>query len=117
MIRRFKKRERKWSEFPDKNAFQLNDTHPTLAVIELLRILVDEEGLEHDFAWSLVYKSFAYTNHTLLPEALESWGVDMLGKLLPRHLEIIYHVNYLFLEKISHKYPYDNEKLSKLSCI
>ncbi|KAL4464877.1 hypothetical protein ABPG74_011438 [Tetrahymena malaccensis] len=116
-IRRFKKKRKEWKEWPKYNALQLNDTHPALAIVELMRILTDIEGLEYEEAWELVYNSFAYTNHTILPEALEKWGVDLLGNLLPRHLEIIYNINHIFLEKISRKYPNDWRKLSALSLV
>jgi len=89
IVRRFKKKPRKWSEFPTKVAIQLNDTHPALAVVELLRVFIDIEGLDHETAWNIVNKTCAYTNHTVLPEALERWGIDIIGTLLPRHLEII----------------------------
>jgi starch phosphorylase len=79
--------------FADKNKIQLNDTHPAIGTIELLRILVDEEKLSFEEAWNVVYNTFSYTNHTVLPEALEKWSVELLGKLLPRHLEIIYIIN------------------------
>lgn len=96
---------------------QLNDTHPALAIVELLRVLVDIEKMEFEFAWEIVYKSFSYTNHTILPEALEKWGIDLLGNLLPRHLEIIYIINFIFLEKVSKKFPNDGARLSSLSII
>lgn len=102
---------------PSKVAIQLNDTHPALGIVELLRILIDEERLEMDFAWSLVYKVFAYTNHTVLPEALEKWSVDLIGRLLPRHLELIYLINHFFMEKVGNKYPGDFDKMSRLSIV
>eukprot|EP01017_Pseudomicrothorax_dubius_P016537 TRINITY_DN1876_c0_g1_i6.p1 TRINITY_DN1876_c0_g1~~TRINITY_DN1876_c0_g1_i6.p1 ORF type:complete len:867 (+),score=250.05 TRINITY_DN1876_c0_g1_i6:61-2661(+) len=117
IIRRFKKRKRSWKDFPEKVCVQLNDTHPGLAIIELLRILIDIEGLEREQAWSIVGKTFAYTNHTVLPEALEKWGVDLIGSLLPRHLEMIYEVNYFWLEKVGQKFPGDDGKLASLSII
>lgn len=79
--------------------------------------MIDVEGFEVEFAWELVYKSFAYTNHTVLPEALETWGIDLLGNLLPRHLELIYLINFIFLDKIAKKYPNDLQKLSRMSLI
>lgn len=88
IVRRFKKTNRKWSEFPDQVAIQLNDTHPTLAIVELQRILVDKEGLEWQTAWDIVTKTFSYTNHTVLPEALEKWSVPLIQNLLPRHLQV-----------------------------
>lgn len=112
-----KKRPRDWKDWPEKVTLQLNDTHPALAIVELLRILIDVEGFEVEFAWELVYKSFAYTNHTVLPEALETWGIDLLGNLLPRHLELIYLINFIFLDKIAKKYPNDLQKLSRMSLI
>lgn len=117
VIRRFKKRKRDWKEWPEKVAIQLNDTHPAMAIVELLRVLVDQEGMGLEFAWELVYKSFSYTNHTILPEALEKWGIDLLGNLLPRHLEIIYIINFIFLEKVSKKFPNDMGRLNSLSII
>lgn len=82
-----------------------------------MRILTDVEGLEYEEAWEIVYNSFAYTNHTILPEALEKWSVDLLQNLLPRHLEIIFNINHIYLEKISRKYPNDWRKLSTLSLV
>lgn len=117
IVRRFKKSKRAWSEFPDQVAIQLNDTHPTLAIVELQRILIDTEGLEWDEAWNIVTKSFGYTNHTVLPEALEKWSVPLLQNLLPRHLQIIYDVNLYFLQIVEKRFPNDREMLSRVSII
>ncbi|KAK6201704.1 releases glucose-1-phosphate from glycogen [Scheffersomyces amazonensis] len=118
IVRRFKKNHKNnWNKFPDQVAIQLNDTHPTLAIVELQRIFVDLEGLEWSKAWSIVTKVFAYTNHTVLPEALEKWPVDLLGRLLPRHLEIIYDINFFFLKDVEKKYPGDRDILGKVSII
>lgn len=92
IVRRFKKSKKAWKEFPHNVAIQLNDTHPTLAIPELQRILVDEESLDWDTAWSIVVNTFGYTNHTVMAEALEKWSVPLVGHLLPRHLQIIYEV-------------------------
>jgi starch phosphorylase len=111
VIRRFLKKEgRQWEELPDKVAFQLNDTHPAISIPELLRILIDEHKLDWHLAWKLTTRVFAYTNHTVLPEALERWTVDLLGRLLPRHLEIIYFINHIFMEKVAEKYVHDSRK-------
>ncbi|MEI6897456.1 MAG: glycogen/starch/alpha-glucan phosphorylase [Psychromonas sp.] len=117
ILRRFKRANSDWSLLPKKVAIQLNDTHPTIAIPELMRILVDEERLEWDFAWSLCQQTFAYTNHTLLPEALEKWSVALFEKVLPRHLEIIYEINHQFLKLVEEKWPGDNDKKAKLSII
>lgn len=117
ILRRFKRANSDWSLLPEKVAIQLNDTHPTIAIPELMRILVDEERLDWDFAWSLCQKTFAYTNHTLLPEALEKWSVSLFEKVLPRHLEIIYEINRQFLDLVEEKWPADNQKKEKLSII
>ena len=117
IIKKYKKLKLPWKDFHKYNCIQLNDTHPTLAIIELLRILMDEYYLDYKEAFKIVKKSFNYTNHTVLPEALEKWGADIFKKILPRHLELIYLVNFVFLEKIKIKYPNNNEKLSKLSII
>lgn len=117
IVRRFKKTRKPWREFTDQIAIQLNDTHPTLAVVELQRVLVDLEGLSWDEAWAIVTKTFAYTNHTVMAEALEKWPVDLIQKLLPRHMEIIYDINLFFLQSVEKKFPKDRELLSKVSII
>ena len=104
------------SAFSDKNAIQLNDTHPSIAVCELMRVLVDEEDLAWDDAWSIVGKTFGYTNHTILPEALEKWSVDLMGHLLPRCLEIIYAINWNWLESLRKRGATDT-MMSRLSLI
>jgi len=103
--------------FPDKVAIQLNDTHPSLAIAELMRVFLDIEKLDWDVAWDLVVRTCAYTNHTVLPEALERWTVSMIGNMLPRHLEIIYEINYRFLEQVSHKWPGDMDRLKRMSLV
>ena len=102
---------------PDRVIFQLNDTHPVIAVPELMRILVDEKGFEWDEAWEITQKCFAYTCHTLLPEALEEWSVDLLGRLLPRHLEIIRKINDHFLEQVAAQFPGDDVRLHRMSIV
>jgi glycogen phosphorylase len=118
IIRRFKRDNQSWSAFPEKVAIQLNDTHPAVSIAELMRLLLDIEGLPWDEAWSICQKTFSYTNHTLLPEALETWSVPLFGRVLPRHLQIIYEINQRFLEnEVSVKWPGDVAKLQKLSII
>ncbi|CAM0134992.1 unnamed protein product [Umbelopsis sp. WA50703] len=117
IIRRFKKTERPWSEFPDQVAIQLNDTHPTLAVPELMRVLVDLEGLEWDEAWDIITRTFGFTNHTVLPEALEKWSVPMLEHLLPRHMQIIFDINLFFLQSVEKRFPNDRDLLASVSII
>ncbi|KIN08446.1 glycosyltransferase family 35 protein [Oidiodendron maius Zn] len=117
IVRRFKKTKRAWNQFSDQVAIQLNDTHPTLAIVELQRILVDLEGLEWDEAWAIVSKTFGYTNHTVLPEALEKWSVPLFQSLLPRHLQIIYEINLYFLQSVERKFPNDRELLARISVI
>jgi len=117
IVRRFKKSKRAWREFPEQVAIQLNDTHPTLAVVELQRILIDLEGLEWDEAWSIVTQTFGYTNHTVLPEALEKWSVPLFQNLLPRHLQIIYDINMFFLQLVEKKFPKERDLLGRVSII
>lgn len=117
ILRRFKKTNDDWRKLPDKAAIQCNDTHPNLAIPELMRILVDEEGLTWEMAWEITVKTMAYTNHTLLPEALEKWPVSLLRNLLPRHLQIIYEINRRFLNGISEKIGDDKGKISRLSIV
>lgn len=103
--------------FHEKFAVQLNDTHPAIGVAELMRLLVDEHQLEWDRAWHVTSNTFGYTNHTLLPEALEKWPLELFGSLLPRHLEIIYEINRRFLDEVRVRYPDDGQKLSRMSLI
>ncbi len=106
-----------FEDFADKHCFQLNDTHPAIAVAELMRLLMDEHSLEWDEAWELTTKSMAYTNHTLLPEALEMWPVSMFRRLLPRILDIIYEINARFIVEISQRWPGDNDRIQRMSLI
>jgi glycogen phosphorylase len=117
IVRRFKKSKRSWKEFPDQVAIQLNDTHPTLAIVELMRILTDLEHLEWDEAWNIVTATFGYTNHTVLPEALEKWPVGLIQNLLPRHLQIIYDINLFFLQMVEKNNPKDRDLLTRVSII
>jgi glycogen phosphorylase len=117
IIRRFRFRNSDWGAFPDKVVIQLNDTHPVLAIPELMRLLVDENGLGWQQAWSITRRTFAYTCHTLLPEALETWPVSMFERLLPRHMEIIYAINDLFLQDVRVRHPGDEERLARVSLI
>ena len=110
LIRRFKEYGFALATFPEQVAIQLNDTHPSLAIPELLRILLDEEGLHWEMPGRSPSRTFAYTNHTLLPEALEEWPVALLEALLPRHLEIIYLINHHFLLDVARRYPGDVER-------
>ncbi len=106
-----------FSQFADKNCFQLNDTHPTVAIAELMRLLLDEYRLDWDEAWQITTRTMAYTNHTLLPEALERWPVHLFGRLLPRLLEIIYEINARFLTEVAERWPGDVERQRRMSII
>jgi len=117
IIRRFRKNNSDWETFPEKVAIQLNDTHPAITVVELQRLLHDEYGLSWEKAWSIVTRTLAYTNHTLLPEALEKWSVGLFHKVLPRHLQIIFEANKRFLVEVEKMWPGDLEKVRKLSLI
>jgi starch phosphorylase len=117
IIRRFLRSNDDWESFPDKVAVQLNDTHPAIAVVELQRLLHDVHGLRWEKAWEIVTRTFAYTNHTLLPEALEKWSTGLFHKVLPRHLQIIFEINKRFLLVVEGKWPGDIEKVRKLSLI
>lgn len=111
------KSEDDWKLLPEKVAIQLNDTHPSIGVAEMMYQLVDEHHLSWATAWSLVGKIFAYTNHTLMPEALETWTVELFGRLLPRHLGIIYRINHEFLHMVNHHFPGETDLLSRVSII
>jgi starch phosphorylase len=116
-LRRYRKDHETFDAFPDKAAIQLNDTHPALAIAELMRILVDREGLGWDKAWEITVATFGYTNHTIMPEALERWPVGLLGQMLPRHLQIIFEINRRFLEGVGRRYPGDGDRLRRMSVI
>jgi len=109
IIRRFKRENESWSKLPNFAAIQLNDTHPSIAIAELMRILIDKENLEWDDAWDITKRSMGYTNHTLMPEALEKWPVPMMESLLPRHMQIIYEINRRFLQLARTYFPMDTD--------
>ena len=117
ILRRFRELNDDWSKLPDKVFIHLNETHPALIIPELMRILIDENGLKWDDAWEITRRSTGYTNHTILPEALEKWPVAMMEKLLPRHLQIIYEINGRFLNHIAKKYPGDMSRIQRMSLI
>uniref|UniRef100_A0A9J8CKK0 Alpha-1,4 glucan phosphorylase n=1 Tax=Cyprinus carpio carpio TaxID=630221 RepID=A0A9J8CKK0_CYPCA len=123
VIRRFKTSKKNCSgplsfdSFPDKVAIQLNDTHPAMAIPELMRIFVDIEKLDWDTAWNITKQTFAYTNHTVLPEALERWPVELMERLLPRHLQIIYRINQIHLDHIASLFPDDMDRIRRMSLI
>jgi starch phosphorylase len=117
ILGRFGKQGRPWSALPDKVAIQMNDTHPSLSVAELMRILLDQAKLGWDTAWDLTVRTLAYTNHTLLPEALERWPVDLFELLVPRHLEIIREINRRFLDDVRRRFPGDEARVTRVSLI
>jgi glycogen phosphorylase len=117
ILRRFKAENSDFFILPEKVQIQLNDTHPSLAIVELMRLLVDEENYEWEAAWSICIRTFAYTNHTLMPEALETWPVPLLEKLLPRHMQMIYEINSRFLEFVFVSFPGDVDRRRRMSLI
>jgi starch phosphorylase len=117
IIRRYKKFHRRYDDFHKKVAIQLNDTHPSVAIAELMRILVDEEGIKWDDAWAITTKTFGYTNHTVLPEALETWSEGLFAYLLPRHLQIIQEIDKRFLVQVSEKFPGDAGRITRMGII
>jgi starch phosphorylase len=117
LVRRFRRSNDDWNLLPEKAAIQLNDTHPSMSVAELMRILLDDAKLGWDHAWDLTQRTLGYTNHTLLPEALEKWPVAWFEALLPRHLEIIYEINRRFLDSVRSRFPGDEGKVERVSLI
>ena len=117
ILRRFRVENTDWRTLPDKAFIHLNETHPALVIPELMRVLMDDEGLGWDEAWDITRRATGYTNHTVLPEALEKWPVSMLERLLPRHLQIIYEINGRFLKQISGLYPGDQARLARMSLV
>ena len=117
LVRRFRRHNTDWNDLPDKTAIQLNDTHPSMAVAELLRILLDDAHLGWDQAWDLTKRTLAYTNHTLLPEALEKWPAAWFEILLPRHLEIIYEINKRLLDETRQRFPGDEGRVERVSLV
>ncbi|HKN72939.1 MAG TPA: glycogen/starch/alpha-glucan phosphorylase, partial [Terriglobales bacterium] len=117
LIRRFQRHNTDWNQLPEKVAIQLNDTHPSMSVAELMRILLDDAHLEWDQAWDLTKKTLAYTNHTLLPEALEKWPAAWFEVLLPRHLEIIYEINRRLLDEVRARFPGDEGRVERVSLV
>jgi len=117
LVRRFRKTNKDWRTLPDKVAIQLNDTHPTMAVPELMRILLDEAHLGWDEAWDLTQGTLAYTNHTLLPEALEKWPLVWFERMLPRHLEIIYEINRRLIADVRRRFPKDEGRVERVSLV
>jgi starch phosphorylase len=117
IVKRYLKKNKSLGKFSSKVAIQLNDTHPALAIVELMRILVDENGLSWKQAWNITESTFGYTNHTLLPEAMETWPLSLFERILPRHLQIIYDINERFLKKVSTYWPDDIDRLNRMSII
>ena len=117
IVRRFRRSNSDWEQLPEKAAVQLNDTHPALAVVELMRILLDDVQLGWDRAWDLTKKTLAYTNHTLLPEALEKWPVELFEMFIPRHLEIVYEINRRLLDEVQRRFPGDGGRVTRASLV
>ena len=117
ILHRFRVSNDDWDRLPEKAAVQLNDTHPVVAIPELMRLLIDDEDLGWERAWDITRRTFAYTCHTLLPEALETWPVELFGQILPRHLEIIYEINRRFLDEVRERFAGDEERVARMSVI
>jgi len=117
LVRRFRRSNSDWNTLPEKVAIQLNDTHPTMAVPELMRILLDDAHLGWDQAWDITQRALAYTNHTLLPEALETWPLEWFDHMLPRHLEIILEINRRLLDVVRNRFPGDTERVARVSLV
>jgi glycogen phosphorylase len=117
IIARFRRNDANWSALPDRVAIQMNDTHPALSVAELMRILLDQANLPWDQAWDITLRTLAYTNHTLLPEALERWPIELFEVLIPRHLEIVYEINRRFLDDVRRLYPGDEARAQRMSLV
>ncbi|OGX52848.1 MAG: glycogen phosphorylase [Omnitrophica WOR_2 bacterium RIFOXYA12_FULL_38_10] len=117
IIRRFKSENKDFNKLPEQASIQLNDTHPAIGVVELMRVLIDKEGYKWEDAWNITKKVFSYTNHTLMPEALETWSVDLLKRVLPRHLILIYEINAMFLKEVGENFPGDSDRISRMSII
>ena len=117
VLSRFNKQHASFDALPDKVAIQLNDTHPSIAIPELMRVLIDQHHMVWSKAWDITVRTFSYTNHTLMPEALETWSVAMFEKILPRHMQIIYQINHLFLKDVMHQHPGDTDILGRMSII
>src|SRR5438105_12434046 len=117
LVRRFRRSNPDWGQFSEKVAIQLNDTHPAMAVPELMRILLDEAGLTWDQAWEITERTLAYTNHTLLPEALEKWPLAWFEGMLPRHLEIIFEINRRLLDAVRTRFPGDEGRVQRMSLV
>jgi starch phosphorylase len=117
IVRRFQVDDSDWNQLPERAAIQLNDTHPTISIPELMRILLDDHKLGWDQAWDVTKRTFGYTNHTLLPEALEKWPVGLFETVLPRHLEIIYEINRRFLDQVRNRFPGDEARVMRMSLI
>lgn len=117
IVKRYERTHTKFENFPDKVAIQLNDTHPSLAITELMRLLVDERSLEWEQAWSITRRVMGYTNHTLLPEALERWPVPLLERVLPRHLQIIFEIDRRFQRQVSERWPGDTARLARMAIV
>jgi starch phosphorylase len=117
ILARFIKRHDNLDNLPDKVAIQLNDTHPSIAIPELMRLLVDTHQLDWERAWNITIRTFSYTNHTLMPEALETWPVALFERMLPRHLQLVYEINHRFLKEVMHRYPGDVDMLRRMSII